>query len=134
MSTDVSHPATPPSTLTAAAALPRNVEVLQAMIAELCQALAGQKQRVAELEQAMDALVRRLQRPPRDLWSADQPALFPEIQATPAEATTAPPPTADDAPIPIDDEPGSSKPKSKRKGHGRRSLEELLRSLPLERR
>jgi transposase len=133
MSTDVSYPTTPPSTWTAAAALPRNVEVLQAMIAELRQALAGQKQRVEELEQAMDALVRRLQRPPRDLWSADQPALFPEIQATPAEATTAPPPAAADAPIPTD-EASSSKQKSKRKGHGRRSLEELLRSLPLERR
>src|SRR5271154_1487535 len=64
--------------------LPSNVDVLQAMIAELRQALDGQKQRVAELEQAMDALLRRLQRTPRDAWPADQPALFPEAQASAA--------------------------------------------------
>ena len=167
MSTDVSHPATPPSASPAtvvvpvnqgpvasgirlpvervsvdelerrrqaAAApppLPNNVEVLQAMIVELRQALADQKQRVEELEQAMDALLRRLQRPPRDAWSADQPALFPEIQATAVETPpVAAPPATDGAP----DEPGPAPPKKKRKGHGRRSLEELLRSLPLERR
>ena len=159
MSTDVSHPATPPSASPAtvvvpihqgpvasgirlpveritvdelerrrqaAAApppLPNNVEVLQAMIRELRQALADQKQRVEEVEQAMDALLRRLQRSPRDVWSADQPALFPEIQATAVETPpVAAPPATDGAP----DEPGPAPPHCKRKGHGRRSLEELL--------
>src|ERR1700733_8270304 len=60
----------------AAAALPNHLGVLQSMIAELREALAAQKQRVAELEQAMDALARRLQRTPRDAWPANQPALF----------------------------------------------------------
>src|SRR5271154_3270135 len=98
--------------------LPSNVDVLQAMIAELRQALDGQKQRVAELEQAMDALLRRLQRTPRDAWPADQPALFPEAQAsaampveTLAEANCA-------AATSAEPEPSIQK-KSKKKGHGR---------------
>lgn len=132
MSTDVSHPSTPPPALTAAAVLPRNVEVLQAMIGELRQALAGQKQRVEALEQAMDALVRRLQRTPRDAWAADQPALFPEAATVEPAAAGEPTPPATDLVPPAATEPSMS-PK-KKKGHGRRSLEELLRSLPLERR
>src|SRR5271156_4372144 len=76
--------------------LPSNVDVLQAMIAELRQALDGQKQRVAELEQAMDALLRRLQRTPRDAWPADQPALFPEAQASAAMPANEPSPPAPD--------------------------------------
>ena len=40
----------------AVAALPSNVAVLQGMIVELREALAGQTQRVTELEQAMHAL------------------------------------------------------------------------------
>jgi transposase len=158
MSTDVSHSSAPPSASPATAVvpperisvdegerrhpatavpLPGNVVVLQAMIAELRQALAGQKQRVEELEQAMNALLRQLQRSPRDVWSADQPSLFPEapaaVPATPAEATVPPSSTADRVPAPTDGT-GPAPPPSKRKGHGRRSLEELLRSLPLERR
>jgi transposase len=109
--------------------LPGNVDVLQAMITELRQALDGQRQRVAELEQAMDALLRRLQRTPRAAWPADQMALFPEAQADepepmPTEPNLAPTEAA---------EPGPSK-TNKKKGHGRRSLEELLKSLPLQRR
>jgi transposase len=114
----------------AASPLPSNVGVLHAMIAELRQALDGQKQRVAELEQAMDALIRRLQRTPRDAWPADQPLLFPEVQAP--EPTPEPPPPAADLAPSANSEPGPSK--NKKKGHGRRSLEELLKSLPLERR
>src|SRR5271163_4012497 len=111
--------------------LPSNVDVLQAMIAELRQALNGQKQRVAELEQAMDALLRRLQRTPRDAWPADQPALFPEAQASAVTPTNEPP--APDLASTAAAEPGPAK-KNMKKGHGRRSLEELLRSLPLQRR
>ena len=61
--------------------LPSNVAVLQGMIVELRDALAGQKQRVAELEQGMNALLQRLLRKPRDVWPADQPSLFPEMQS-----------------------------------------------------
>src|SRR5271170_1266383 len=111
--------------------LPSNVDVLQAMIAELRQALNGQKQRVAELEQAMDALLRRLQRTPRDAWPADQPALFPEAQASAVTPTNEPP--APDLASTAAAEPGPAK-KNMKKGHGRRSLEELLKSLPLQRR
>jgi transposase len=113
---------------TVAPPLPSNVEVLQSMIVEMRQALDGQKQRVAELEQAMDALLRRLQRTPRDAWPADQPALFPEAQA---DAPT-PPPEPDRAPSALA-EPGPSTSQKKTKGHGRRSLEELLQTLPLQR-
>ena len=120
--------------LSAAAApppLPSNVDVLQAMIAELRQALDGQKQRVAELEQAMDALIRRLQRTPRDAWPADQPSLFPEAPTSAAAPAETGPESNRAATTSV--EPGPSN-KKKGKGHGRRSLEELLKSLPLQRR
>ena len=51
------------------------------MVVELREALAGQTQRVTELEQAMDALLRRLLRKPHDDWPANQPGLFPEMQS-----------------------------------------------------
>jgi uncharacterized coiled-coil protein SlyX len=111
----------------APASLPSQVDVLQAMIVELRQALAGQKQRVAELEQAMDALLRRLRRTPSDPWPADQPALFPDMQAAPA-----PPPPAPDLPAAAA-EPDPANNKTKKKGHGRRSLADLLKTLPLQR-
>ena len=113
--------------------LPSNVDVLQAMIAELRQALADQKQRNTELEQAMDALLRRLQRTPRDAWPADQPPLFPEAQASVATPADEPAPTQPNLAPTVAAEPGPTK-KNKKKGHGRRSLEELLKSLPLQRR
>jgi transposase len=117
----------------AAAALPSNVGVLHALIAELRQALEGQKQRVAELEQALDALLRR-QHTPRDAWLANQPALFPELPAaTPAAEPGSPPPESGPAPSAAA-EPDTSENKTKQKGHGRRSLEELLKTLPLQRR
>ena len=114
--------------------LPGNVDVLQNMVVELREALDGQKQRVAELEQAMDSLLRRLQRTPRDAWPADQPALFPEAQAsaaTPADEPELTPTESERAPTEAVD---SGPKKNKKKGHGRRSLEELLKSLPLQRR
>src|SRR5271170_4047568 len=78
----------------ATAALPSNVAVLQGMIVELREALAGQAQRVAELEQGMDALLRRLLRKPRDDWPADQPGLFPEMQSPELTPEPTPPPAA----------------------------------------
>jgi transposase len=116
----------------ATAALPSNVAVLHGMIVELREALAGQKERVAELEHGMHALLQRLQRKPRDDWPADQPGLFPEMQSpeltpepTPSPATAAPPE------LEATEATGPSK--KKNKGHGRRSLAELLKSLPLQR-
>ena len=115
----------------AAAALPSNVAVLQNMIVELRQGFEGQKQRIAELEQAMDTLLRRLKRGPRDVWQPDQPALFPEMQSPEPAPIPMPPPAA---PAEADPKPQPVPPKKKAKGHGRRSLEELLKSLPLQRR
>jgi transposase len=121
--------------------LPTNVSVLQRMVAELKEAMAGQRQRVAELEQSMQELLRRLQRQPRDVWSPDQPPLFPEMhpQAQAADAAavepTMPPPAdpGDPAPTTLAPEANAAKNKSKKK-HGRRSVEELLKTLPLQRR
>ena len=103
------------------ATLPSVVAVLQGMIVELREALAGQRQRVAELEQGMDALLRRLQRKPRDAWPAEQPGLFPEMQSpelTPPElasaaATTAVTDQATETAAP-------AQPKKKTNGHGQR--------------
>jgi transposase len=114
--------------------LPGNVDVLLAMIAELRQALADQKQRNTELEQAMDALLRRLQRTPRDAWPADQPALFPEAQASAATPADELAPALPESNLPAATSAEPEPSKKKKKGHGRRSLEELLKSLPLQRR
>jgi transposase len=116
------------------AALPSNVGVLQSMVVELRQALADSLQRQAELEQGMDALLRQRQRTPPDPWPANQPPLFPEPAtseaATPEAASVPESPPPEAAPAAETAPP----PKKKTKGHGRRSLEALLRTLPLERR
>jgi transposase len=117
-------------------ALPSHVGVLHSMIVELRQALVEQHQRVAELQQTLDALMRRLHRTPRDAWSAHQPPLFPEVQANPTTPPDpAPPVPPDSAESPPADNatPEQPRPKPASK-HGRRSLETLLKSLPLERR
>jgi transposase/uncharacterized coiled-coil protein SlyX len=141
MSTDVSHPSALPAAKPVAPAvvsvvadspLPSSVAVLQSTIVELRETVVAQRQRIGELEQAMDALLRRLMRTPRDLWPADQPALFPEVHpAAGAAASDEAPPVAETAPAAAP-EPVPP-PKTKKKGHGRRSLEELLKSLPLQR-
>jgi transposase len=116
------------------ASLPKNIEVLQSMIVELRQALDGQKQRVAELEQALDALLRRQTRKPCDAWAPNQPALFPDahpqatVETTPASLEAV---ASAAAVAPLASDRAQPKPK---KGHGRRSLEELLKTLPLVRR
>jgi len=118
----------------AAAALPSNVAVLQGMIVELREALTGQKERVAELEQGMDALLRRMQRKPHDDWPANQPGLFPDMQSPELTPEPPPPPPAAVAPPEPEATEATGPSKKKNKGHGRRSLEELLKSLPLQRR
>ena len=123
--------------------LPTNVRVLQRMVAELKEAIAGQRQRVAELEQGMQELLRRLQRQPRDIWPDDQPALFPELHPETAEtaetaaaetATAAPADPAPTDPAATTLAPEANAPKKTKKKHGRRSMEELLKTLPRERR
>jgi transposase len=111
--------------------LPTQPSVLQAIIVELRQALAECRQRIAELEQGQDALIRRLHRTPRDYWQPDQLALFVEVHpdavaAAPADSTTAP--LVDQA-LPA----AEPAPRPKKKGHGRRSLQELLQTLPRQR-
>ena len=123
------------------APLPNNVAVLQAMVLELRDVVAQRDQRVAALELAMDALIRRCQRLPRNDWPANQPALFPEAHpeaaplsdtaTTTAPAPTAPPPAAEATPA---TESAGANQKGKKKGHGRRSLAELLENAPLDRR
>jgi transposase len=114
--------------------LPNDVGVLHNMIVEMRAALGARDQRVAELERAMQELIRRLQRIPRDDWPANQPALFPEVHpnalAVEPEPELAPP--TDTAPAV--EEPSPSKKGRKKKGHGRRSLEELAKTLSVERR
>ena len=121
-----------------AASLPTNVPVLQAMVLELRDALAQRDHRVAELELAVDTLLRQGQRHPRDPWPADQPALFPELSpqaVPPSDAVTHTSGSdAAAAAASASAEPAATNPKPKKKGHGRRSLQELLKTLPPERR
>jgi transposase len=116
--------------------LPTEVPVLHGMIAELKQAVVEQRQRVADLEQVMQELIRRGQRSPREEWSAQQPALFPELHPDAlVSADAAPPPPTEPAPAePVPDEPAGRGKKGPKKGHGRRSLEELAKTLPVVRR
>jgi transposase len=119
--------------------LPTNVSVLQAMIAELRQVVTSQGQLVAELQQAINELLQRSQRTPRDTWSPNQPALFPDAHPDAAGSSTEPTGPTETLASPCEDaatEPkgDSSHPKKKKKGHGRRSLEELLKTLPCDRR
>lgn len=142
MSTAASHLSTPAAATTPVAAsptapeppLPGNVALLQSMIVELRETVVAQRQRIGELEQAMDALVRRLQRTPRDLWPADQPALFPEARPSAETAASEGTPAVAEEPASSASPQPAPPPKAKRKGHGRRSLEKFLKSLPLQRR
>jgi transposase len=120
--------------------LPTNVAVLQRMVNEMKEALAGQRLRTAELEQVVQCLESRLHRQPREVWSKDQPPLFPDMHpqasdTASAEETT---PTAADTPADppattLTTEPDAAKKRTKKK-HGRRSLAELAKTLPRERR
>jgi transposase len=106
------------------------------MIHQFQDVTARLSQRIAELEKAMDALVRQRQRRRGDPGSADQPLLFPDHKpegpqrpsAEPTAEETAPASPPVDPPTPPPAEPAS------RRGHGRRSRQRLLEQLPRERR
>jgi len=110
--------------------LPSDPVVLQHLVVELQAALSAQRQRVAELEAAMEDLLRRLYRTPREHWDPNQPLLFPDIHPD-ALATAADTPTVPE--VPAEPEAATKRKKAKGKPHGRRRLEELLPHLPKER-
>jgi transposase len=144
MSTDVnrsilSSGAEPPepAVTTAASApvnpgkLPADPVVLQRMIAELVAVMQKLRQENSALQQHVAELSRRLRGVRPEHFSADQPLLFPELQPS------APPPAAPAADglaqtVPAEPEPQPTK--EKKKGHGRRRLEDLLPTLPVVRR
>src|SRR5262249_45062140 len=115
--------AEPPSASASAApplepsVLPDDPGVLKQMIAELLRELRRARRDQAEVQQRLDALLRRLYGPRPEPIQPDQPLLFPE-----AAAPEAPPPPAPDAePSP---RRGQSQP------HGRRRPARTLRREP----
>jgi transposase len=119
-------------------ALPTNAAVLQTMVQELSRTVDRQERQLAEMQQTITELVRRLRRMPRER-PAEGPDLFAALTAESDPLTSAPTPSADgpvvDSPrSPIMDSPLSSSPPARKTGHGRRSLEQLLEKLPRERR
>jgi transposase len=108
--------------------LPTDPVVLQRMIAELVQALQTSRQENVELRQRLDELSRRLRGVRPERLAADQPLLFPELQAN-ASPVAEPTPPAEPTTI----EPEQPPAKEKKKGHGRRRLEDLLPQLPVSR-
>jgi len=117
--------------------LPNDVRVLQGLVVQLLGLLGEYRQQAAELRAAHDALLRRLHRPPRVDWQPDQPALFAEVHpaaaATPDDTIVTPPAASTPSAAEPTPTPAEPTPNQKRKGHGRRSLEELLRTLPRKR-
>ena len=119
--------------------LPNNVAVLQAMVLELRDTLSQREHRIAELELAVNDFTRRQQRVPHHPWPANQPALFPEASqggepASDAPLNTSEPPAAEASPSATTTASATTNQQPKKKGHGRRSLAELLKTLPLVRR
>jgi transposase len=84
-----SMPAVPTPTAIDTTALPDDPAVLKQMIAELLQALRRERRNRAEIEQRLDALLRRLHSPRPQRNNPEQPLLFPE-----AAAPESPPPAA----------------------------------------
>jgi transposase len=103
--------------------------VLQRMIAELVTALQTMRQENAALRQRLDALVQRFYGPRSRPDNPQQLLLFPEVP--PAAA----PPQAESAAVAPPTEPLEAEAPTgrRRRGHGRRRLEELLPRLPVER-
>jgi transposase len=99
-------PGAPPPGIDASA-LPDDVGVLKQMIAELLRELRSSRRRAEEVEQRLDALLRRLYGPRPEPIRPDQPLLFPEIDIPPS-----PPP-----PPPPEEKPSQAQ---KSKPHGRR--------------
>lgn len=125
MSTDAATPVTAPGP----GKLPTDPAVAERLFAELLEAVAGLRQENAELRQKVEQLIRQRYGPRPDHFNPNQPLLFPELQPNaPADAATTPP--EPDAPVP----PVDDTPKKKKKGHGRRRLEDLLPNLPVVRR
>jgi Transposase and inactivated derivatives len=119
MSADATTPQPPsPSAATTSAIfdpakLPDDASVLKQMIAELLAALKRDRRELAEMQQRLDALLRRSQ--PAESIDPNQPLLFPEL----AQAEPAAP-----APPPVETE---SSRRGKSKPHGRRRPARQLR-------
>jgi transposase len=98
-------------------ALPDDPSVLKQMIAELLRELRRARRDQAEVQQRLDALVRRLYGPRPEPVHPDQPLLFPE-----AAAPEPPPPAAADE--------ATSKRRGRSQPHGRRRPARTLRREP----
>ena len=108
--------------------LPTDPVVLQRMIAELVAVMQKLRQENSSLQQHLDELSRRLRGIRPERCDPNQPLLFPELQAS--AAPSAEPAAAANGLAETEAEPA----KKKKKGHGRRRLEDLLPHLPVERR
>lgn len=122
MSTDATTPrsvspsATPASTVFDPTKLPDDTSVLKQLIAELLRALRDERRNREEMQQRLDALLRRSL--PAEPIDPNQPLLFPELaQAEPAAPT---PPVAE----------AESSRRGKSKPHGRRRPARQLRREP----
>jgi transposase len=104
-------PVAAPAPTIGTAALPDDPAVLKQMIAELLRALRAARRDQAEVQQRLDALMRRLYGPRPDPVNSDQPSLFADDN-TPVSVPSAPPPA-------LPDESKTSK-RGKSKPHGRR--------------
>jgi transposase len=113
----VSSAAPPPASDTAA--LPDDAAVLKQMIAELLRELRRERRDRQEIQQRLDALLRRWYGPRTERPNPDQPLLFPESDMPLSPAPPAPPP----------DEPPPS-PRRQSKPHGRRRPAPNLRHEP----
>jgi transposase len=98
------------------AALPDDPAVLKQMIADLLRALRTARRDRAEVEQRLDALLRRLYGPRPGPANPDQLSLFPEEDGPTSESPAPMPPTP--TPTPPDESPTSKRGHSK--PHGRR--------------
>ena len=125
MSTDVvlpqspPQPSSPPPLPVDAAAFPDDPAVLKQMIAELLRALRSERRQREEIQQRLDALLKRLYGPRPQPVNPQQPLLF----AADDEAPTPPSPPSDA------DEANADKPRRGKtnKPHGRRRPDRQLR-------
>jgi transposase len=143
MNTDVNRlilpaAAEPPAQTSASAPfnpdkLPTDPVVLQRMIAELVAVMQKLRQENSVLQQHLDELSRRLRGIRPERCDPNQPLLFPELQAS-AAPSAEPAPAANGLAEPATAEAEQEPAKKKKKGHGRRRLEDLLPHLPAQRR
>jgi transposase len=110
----------------AAAPLPNEVAVLQAMIRELLEILQKTRHERDGVQERLDLLLRKLYGPKAERCDPNQPWLLPEMAPSAAAADdAAPPPVAADA-----DEQAAAN--GKGKGHGRKPLPADLRRQRVE--